>query len=741
MATFRTPTRGVAPGSGDNPFNITLPTGVAENDILVLTLYIYTAGANYSGIVTPTGWTLANLWQAVSGSDYDEIAVYWIRRGASNPSLTVTRTHTSFAQWSCDAIVGCRTTGNPYSAQTLTTVGSRANPDPGSVATAAGETVYTTVASAAGNTSAFTAPANHTIRQAGAAGDNCASSSRAISSGSSEDPGAYGGTSGSGTCGELTWSLVDAGGGSSAALAGTPAAVAAVTGTLLTKIAAAVASLASATPMASLSSSIALAGPVLVVATPAGTLSLQAQLGGAALAQTAVAAALSTVLRLLGSAGAQATPAGALTGGASLAGAAAAQTSAWATPSAYGPPAADGSLGVERQTSGTTTAADGLLGAVFPPMIAGAAAASATPVGTLHTPLPVAGSAAAQATPAGTLINWGSFTLDWTAVPGAVGYRVKVGLAPGVYEPARQRDVGNVLLYAVGGLTPDTTYYFTVCALDAQGNEGATATEISGIPDPVGAPHNLTGAVISAAVATAAMTTQIPLAGTVQIIVAVAGALQNAGITLAGQAAAQASASGQITTAIRPAGAALSVATVQGALNTAAAALAGLAAAQSTANGSLTVTLALSGAALSQALVSAGLLTQIAAQAAAQAQATPAGTLSGTPAPLGGASLASALAAGDLTVQIRLSGAALAVAAVSGGLDLGISLAGLASAAASGGGVLQTEIRLAGGVAVIAAPIGTLHIATSVVTSRHIARGPLRRFVARYSRQPQRATA
>lgn len=207
--TFRTAVRGVAPSSGNNPFDITVPSGAAQDDILVLTVYAYKSGGT-ANIATPTGWTLAGTWQANNGSDFDEIRVFWIRRGASNPSLSVSREFSEFAQWSCDAIVGCRTTGNPYSAQTTTTVGVRANPDPGSVATTNGETVYTAVGTAAGNTTAFTAPTNHTIRQAGSAGDNCASSSRAITSGSSEDPGAYGGAPGSGTCGELTWSLVAA---------------------------------------------------------------------------------------------------------------------------------------------------------------------------------------------------------------------------------------------------------------------------------------------------------------------------------------------------------------------------------------------------------------------------------------------------------------------------------------------------------------------------------------------------
>lgn len=205
--TFRTPSRGVKSLTSDNPFDITLPSGVAQNDILVLTIYAYD-GVGYAGITTPTGWTPAGTWQADDGSNFDEIRVFWIRRGASDPSLTITRARTVYAQWSCDAIVGVRTTGNPYSAETITTVGSRANPNPGSVATTAGETVYTAVGTSAGNTTAFTAPASHTILQAGSAGDNVGSAYRAITSGSSEDPGAYGGSSGTGNCGELTWSLV-----------------------------------------------------------------------------------------------------------------------------------------------------------------------------------------------------------------------------------------------------------------------------------------------------------------------------------------------------------------------------------------------------------------------------------------------------------------------------------------------------------------------------------------------------
>lgn len=339
----------------------------------------------------------------------------------------------------------------------------------------------------------------------------------------------------------------------------------------------------------------------------------------------------------------------------------------------------------------------------------------------------VGAAAAAQVTATGALIGWGSYTMAWDAVPGAAGYRIKVGTESGVYT--RTMDIGAVTIYAVGGLMPDVVYYFAVIALDGAGQEGVPAPEISGTPDLPGDPVDLSANVVSAAVATAFLPVQHMLEGTVYALCMVASALEEAGATLVAQGGAETAIDGTLGTSIAVSGAVLNLATLHGAIGAAAAALMGVAAAQAGAQGGLTVTIALSGTALVRALTQANLLNMIAAQANAAAQALASGSLSGAAAALSGSSVSRALAQGDINVTIALQAGVAAQAVLSGGLTIGIPLAAAVLAASAGSGLLGTVIRLVGSTGAAAAPVGALSVAAPPHTD-YIAALPRRDYAA-----------
>lgn len=258
---------------------------------------------------------------------------------------------------------------------------------------------------------------------------------------------------------------------------------------------------------------------------------------------------------------------------------------------------------------------------------------------------------------------------------------------------------------------------------------------------------SLQGAGAAQAGATAALTTQIPLAGAA-VTVSTATANITSGIPLAALAAGAASAAADMSSGIPLGGAASGAAsgtaslTTDGPMN---------ASAQVTvsASGSLSASITFSASALVQALASGALSTAINAAADASGQSGASGALtSGIPLggqgagqvsaggaitsgiPLGaqgvgqvsasadltaGSSLAAAAqviaaAAADLTIQIRLNGAALAQALASAGLTAGGGLGANASAQSSASANLLTQIPL------LSAALSTASATANIIT-------------------------
>lgn len=71
----------------------------------------------------------------------------------------------------------------------------------------------------------------------------------------------------------------------------------------------------------------------------------------------------------------------------------------------------------------------------------------------------------------------GQVRLNWTAVADAVSYKIYYGASSAV--PAVSRNVGNATTYAVTNLSGGISYYFSISAIDAGGNESARSAESS----------------------------------------------------------------------------------------------------------------------------------------------------------------------------------------------------------------------------------------------------------------------
>jgi len=77
----------------------------------------------------------------------------------------------------------------------------------------------------------------------------------------------------------------------------------------------------------------------------------------------------------------------------------------------------------------------------------------------------------------------GSVTLNWTAPPGATGYKVLRGTSPGMESSVPVGTTTRATSYTDTGLTNGTTYYYKVIATSAAG-DGAPSSEVNATPQP-----------------------------------------------------------------------------------------------------------------------------------------------------------------------------------------------------------------------------------------------------------------
>jgi len=76
----------------------------------------------------------------------------------------------------------------------------------------------------------------------------------------------------------------------------------------------------------------------------------------------------------------------------------------------------------------------------------------------------------------------GEIRLSWDAVNGAVSYNIYYGTTLGVYGTSR--NVGNITSVILSGLRSDNSYYFSVSAVDAAGNESSPSAISAGPISP-----------------------------------------------------------------------------------------------------------------------------------------------------------------------------------------------------------------------------------------------------------------
>ena len=110
-----------------------------------------------------------------------------------------------------------------------------------------------------------------------------------------------------------------------------------------------------------------------------------------------------------------------------------------------------------------------------------AAGTSAPSSGVVAKPVPAQAPAAPVVTANPTV---GAITLNWAAVPGAVGYIIQEATSPG--GPYTFLSSVSDLTYTVSGLSNNTTYYFTVTSVNAD-SVSATAANLT-VTTPIGAP-------------------------------------------------------------------------------------------------------------------------------------------------------------------------------------------------------------------------------------------------------------
>jgi hypothetical protein len=82
--------------------------------------------------------------------------------------------------------------------------------------------------------------------------------------------------------------------------------------------------------------------------------------------------------------------------------------------------------------------------------------------------------------PVNSLASYLPLAWDPNTEPDLAGYRVYYGKSSGNYH--QNIDVGNVVLYHLSNLDPDTRYYVALTAYDTSNNESDCSAEVSALP-------------------------------------------------------------------------------------------------------------------------------------------------------------------------------------------------------------------------------------------------------------------
>lgn len=123
----------------DNSLNGIEPTGAASGDLIIMMFYTAFSSAAVTG---PASWT--EVVDVDGGNAFNQMAAYWIVRGGSAPSYTMTGGGGSSSGIHTFAITGADTT-TPMDATPTTGTKTGTNPDSPSITTVTADTLIVTM--------------------------------------------------------------------------------------------------------------------------------------------------------------------------------------------------------------------------------------------------------------------------------------------------------------------------------------------------------------------------------------------------------------------------------------------------------------------------------------------------------------------------------------------------------------------------------------------------------------------
>ncbi len=184
--TFRNETHTIA--TSTQPTG-TEPTGTVQGDVLVA-LFEVQGSVTYT---PPSGWT--TIFSGTSFSSQFKYYLGYIVRGASAPNLTWSYTGTAYRELYIIGFSGCDTT-NPIdaSAQIPSASAANANPDPPAVTAVSSAAMALAIGDnwTGSNAGGWTPPTGYTVVTNNANGNDCAISTKLLSTSGTENPSAYG---------------------------------------------------------------------------------------------------------------------------------------------------------------------------------------------------------------------------------------------------------------------------------------------------------------------------------------------------------------------------------------------------------------------------------------------------------------------------------------------------------------------------------------------------------------------